>query len=64
MAEDPEDQIRRRAFEIWQREGAPEGLDEQHWLQAEREIAEAEASSTVLPTESSRAARKEMPDDS
>ncbi len=33
-----EQQIRDRAFEIWQREGCPEGCAEQHWAQAEAEI--------------------------
>ncbi len=31
------DQIRRRAFEIWQEEGQPEGRDQDHWNQAVRE---------------------------
>ncbi len=29
------DQIARRAFEIWDKEGRPEGKDQEHWLQAE-----------------------------
>ncbi|MCR6631637.1 MAG: DUF2934 domain-containing protein [Magnetospirillum sp.] len=32
------DRIRRRAFEIWEAEGRPEGRHREHWLQAEREI--------------------------
>ncbi|QKK33312.1 DUF2934 domain-containing protein (plasmid) [Rhizobium indicum] len=31
--------IRRRAQEIWEAEGRPEGEHERHWLQAEREQA-------------------------
>ena len=31
------DQIRRRAYEIWQEEGQPEGRDQDHWDQAVRE---------------------------
>lgn len=27
-----------RAWEIWQREGCPEGRDLDHWLRAEREL--------------------------
>ncbi|MBN2493813.1 MAG: DUF2934 domain-containing protein [Deltaproteobacteria bacterium] len=32
------DRIARRAYEIWQREGRPDGQDMDHWLQAEREL--------------------------
>ena len=30
--------IAKRAWEIWQREGCPEGRDLEHWLQAEKEL--------------------------
>ena len=30
--------IRLRAYEIWVREGQPEGRELEHWLQARREI--------------------------
>ena len=30
--------IRLRAYEIWIREGQPEGREMEHWLQARREI--------------------------
>jgi len=36
-----EERIRRRAHEIWEREGRPEGRREEHWARARRE-AEAE----------------------
>lgn len=32
------DMIAARAWEIWQREGCPEGRDREHWLQAEKEL--------------------------
>ncbi len=32
------DQIAARAYEIWLAEGAPTGRQEQHWLQAEKDI--------------------------
>lgn len=32
------DAISRRAYEIWEREGCPEGCDMRHWLQAEEEL--------------------------
>ena len=32
--------IRRRAYEIWQSEGCPEGRDRIHWTRAEAEFRE------------------------
>lgn len=32
------DAISQRAYEIWEREGRPEGCDQRHWLQAEQEL--------------------------
>lgn len=40
MAADRENQIRARAFELWQREGSLDGRTLGHWLQAEREVDE------------------------
>lgn len=38
-----EEKIRRRAYEIWQQEGCPQGDDLKHWLQAFKELgAEAD----------------------
>jgi hypothetical protein len=39
IGEDLEEQIRRRAYEIWEESGRPEGMESQHWEQAAREIA-------------------------
>src|SRR5215469_7407622 len=36
-----EERIRRRAYEIWEREGRPESRDQDHWLKAEAELAAA-----------------------
>ena len=36
---DREERIRQRAHEIWEREGRPEGREQQHWYQALEEIA-------------------------
>ena len=45
-----EDRIQRRAHEIWEREGRPEGRHEEHWAQARREIeAEEEGGSSAAP---------------
>ena len=32
--------IRQRAYEIWENEGRPHGLDQSHWFRAEAEIGE------------------------
>jgi hypothetical protein len=37
--EDVRARIQRRAYELWESEGRPEGREQTHWLQAEREIA-------------------------
>jgi len=37
MMQQDEDEIRRRAYSIWEREGRPEGRHESHWEQARRE---------------------------
>jgi hypothetical protein len=36
---DVAERIRQRAYEIWEREGRPEGREQAHWEQAEREVA-------------------------
>ena len=38
MDKPTEEQIRRRAQEIWEQAGKPEGRDEEIWHQAEREL--------------------------
>jgi hypothetical protein len=42
MAKPDEENIRRRAKEIWEESGRPIGRDEEFWFQAERELKEAE----------------------
>jgi hypothetical protein len=43
MRSDREERVRQRAYEIWQSEGHGHGRHEDHWHQAEREIAAEEA---------------------
>lgn len=38
-AADPQALIRQRAYELWERDGRPEGRDQHHWTEAEQEIA-------------------------
>ena len=40
MATDLIKRIRERSYQIWEQEGRPEGRDLDHWLQAERELAD------------------------
>ncbi|MGO4637129.1 DUF2934 domain-containing protein [Mesorhizobium sp. 2RAF45] len=40
-----DERIKRRAYEIWEREGRPAGRDQEHWDQAVQEI-EAEGPET------------------
>lgn len=35
-----EDDIRSRAYALWQRDGSPEGRDRDYWERAERELSE------------------------
>jgi hypothetical protein len=34
--------IRDRAYQLWQEAGEPHGLNDEHWLQAEREFGESQ----------------------
>ena len=50
MQGDREDRIRHRAYEIWERDGRPEGRGEDHWAQACAEIeAEDRAAGMAEP---------------
>lgn len=40
MSDDRNEQIRERAYRIWQDEGEPHGREHDHWAQAAREIGE------------------------
>ncbi|ABC94216.1 hypothetical conserved protein (plasmid) [Rhizobium etli CFN 42] len=47
MAIDKHEQIRRRAYEIWEAEGRPEGSDLRHWMQACDELAGEDENETL-----------------
>jgi hypothetical protein len=40
-AGDLQERIRRSAYAIWEREGRPHGKDQDHWHEAEKEVAAA-----------------------
>jgi len=39
MVDSVEEKIQQRAYQIWEREGRPEGKQDEHWTQACQEIA-------------------------
>ena len=43
MTDAEEDRIRKRAYEIWEAMGRPEGMHEETWQQAQIEIAASDA---------------------
>ena len=45
MTQDYGERIRRRAYEIWEREGHPHGRDREHWYRAERELSSEDSES-------------------
>lgn len=47
MADEREEQIRDRAYRIWQEEGEPEGREQEHWARAEQE-QDAGAGETLI----------------
>jgi hypothetical protein len=40
LAAERERRIRRRAYEIWEEQGRPHGIQSDHWIAAEAELAE------------------------
>lgn len=43
-----EDQIKRRAYDLWEADGKPAGQDQQYWFKAVAELT-ASAASTIKP---------------
>jgi oligoendopeptidase F len=41
--DDPQEEIRRRAYELYEQRGRENGRDLEHWLQAESEVAQKKA---------------------
>jgi hypothetical protein len=39
MATDRDEDLRNRAYRIWESEGRPDGMEAEHWARAERELA-------------------------
>ncbi|WP_448208096.1 DUF2934 domain-containing protein [Azospirillum sp. sgz302134] len=56
---DRNDRIQRRAHEIWEREGKPQGRHDDHWSQAEAEIRAEEDAAGAKPKKT--AAKEKAP---
>jgi len=52
-----EDEVRRRAYELWEQYGRPEGGEEEFWLKAEREIKQEKGLDRTTPEPSKPASR-------
>jgi len=53
LIDDVEERVKRRAYEIWEREGCPEGREADHWALAKEEIAiEDNQNQALLPNPS------------
>ncbi|BAI75850.1 hypothetical protein AZL_d00240 (plasmid) [Azospirillum sp. B510] len=59
--DDIQERIRRRAHELWEKEGRPQGRDADHWTQAEAEIR---GSGAVEPTGKVAGSRRKAADKS
>ena len=43
-----EDQIKRRAYELWDADGRPDGRDQDYWFKAMAELAASALAATAL----------------
>ena len=50
--DDQSERIRKRAHEIWQEEGSPEGREYSHWLRARAEIQAEDGERSKRPESS------------
>ncbi|MBM6584382.1 DUF2934 domain-containing protein [Microvirga sp. BT689] len=53
---DAENQVRQRAYELWEQHGRSEGREAEFWLQAERELKGKRSSSDISKGVSANAA--------
>lgn len=48
--------VSRRAYELWEKDGRPEGNEQQHWYQAEKELSQGGNRSRPIPSQSAGSA--------
>ena len=53
--------IRQRAYEMWDRDGRPDGRSEDYWLQAERELAGSDSAAARSPQSEAAAPTQAAP---
>ncbi|MGK9236843.1 DUF2934 domain-containing protein [Inquilinus limosus] len=58
---DREERIRRRAYEIWEALGRPEGGQQEHWARAEAEILAEESEGTDSVPEGAEELNPDVP---
>ena len=51
-----EDQIKRRAYELWDTDGRPDGQDQDYWFKAMAELAASALAATALAVKPRRRA--------
>lgn len=59
MSDDRHKRIEQRAYEIWEREGRPMGMDAENWRRAEEEIAREDAEARAPQAEAEAEAEAE-----
>jgi len=60
MSDETENRIRKRAHAIWEAQGHPEGLAEEHWRQAAEEVAQVAKLAELPPPVATGAAAKAL----
>ena len=60
MQDNLDDRIRVRSHAIWEAQGHPEGLAEEHWRQAAEEVAQVEKLAELPPPAATGAAAKAL----
>jgi hypothetical protein len=60
---DVDREVARRAYEIWEEDGRPEGRDHDHWVRAEQDVlaTPAEQDAVATPADSAKPASRRKP---
>jgi hypothetical protein len=62
MTQPTDKEIKNRAYEIWERNGKPEGKEDEFWQQAEQELRNEDKSSPSALLTTCKTDRKCLPD--
>jgi hypothetical protein len=57
MDQNTQNHVRERAYDIWEKEGRPDGCAERHWHQAQMDLDGHDTSTQIGPAESSETAQ-------